>query len=310
MKFPISKCPYPQDRVMKKYILQKSLTYSFIVTFGIVISSCGHSAGEIADIVSERDSLKLETQKQQRRLKNLDEIVELVNGSIDSIATQEGNLFNAGVSEGGPATKEQVLKNVERLENLINTQKSRIAELEKGMRQDEEDLGEEDTQVKALVASLKRQLAQKDAEIASLKAQLNQKDVDINRLRAEAEQQSRRIVELDKRATMQQEALKRQDAVLNQCYMVIASKKDLQSRGIIRKGRLVTKNDIDRSKFSKVDIRKLTEITFNAKRPRLLTSMPESSYEITTDGKNTYTLRITNPTAFWSISNFLVIQTD
>lgn len=281
-----------------------------VLLVALAVGSCGHSAGEIADIVSERDSLRMENQKQQRRLDNLNEIVELVNGSIDSIATQEGALFNGGTMEGGYASKEQILKNVKRLEDLISSQKSRIADLEKVIQKDEAEGEEPDMKMKGLLASLKRQLAQKDAEIAALKEQLNQKDVDINRLRAQTEHQSRTIMELDRRATMQQEALKRQDAALNQCYMVIASKKDLEKKGIIKKGRVVTKNDLDRTKFSKVDIRKLTEITFNAKRPKLLTSMPESSYDITTDGKGSYTLRITNPTAFWSISNFLIIQTN
>lgn len=276
----------------------------------VIFCSCGHSAGEIAEIVSERDSLRNETQKQQRKLKNLDEIVELVNGSIDSIAAREGNLFNNGVSENGPVTKEQVLKNIQRLEDLVANQKDRIARLEDELKKDNEQTGETDVQMTGLLASLKRQLAQKDEQIASLKKELEQKNVDLNRLRAQTEQQSRTIIELDKRANMQQEALKRQDAMLNQCYMMIGTKKDLEQKGIIKKGRVVTRNELDRTKFSKVDIRKLTEISFSAKRPRMLTSMPESSYEITTDGKGTYTLHITNPSAFWSISNFLVIQTN
>lgn len=92
--------------------------------------------------------------------------------------------------------------------------------------------------------------------------------------------------------------------------MVIASKKELEKRGIIKKGRLIAQNALDRSKFAKVDIRKLREISFSARKPKLLTTMPESSYELTTDGNQNYTMKITNPTAFWSISNYLVIQTN
>ena len=67
---------------------------------------------------------------------------------------------------------------------------------------------------------------------------------------------------------------------------------------------------LDRSKFRQVDIRKFTEITFDAKKPKVLTSAPQSTYTLTTDGKGKFILHITNPAEFWSISNFLVIQTQ
>ncbi len=296
---------------MYKTLLQFS-SCLYAPLFCLALASCGHSAGEIADIVSERDSLRNETQKQQRQLKNMNEMVDVVNGSLISIVTEQNNLFNAGTVEGGPATKEQVLENITKLENLITQQKSRIEQLEKELEQQEKDgdTDDSDSKLALLVKALKEQIAKKDAEIAKLKEDLKQKNVDIANLQAQAARQSQTIVELDRRANMQQEALKRQDAMLNQCYMVIATKSELQNRGIIKKGKLVTKSALDRSKFSKVDIRKLTEITFQAKKPKLLTSMPESSYEITTDGNHNFTLHIKNPNSFWSISNFLVIQTN
>ena len=282
---------------------------SFVLLCGCM--SCGHSAGEIADIVSERDSLRNENKRQQRKLDNLDNIVQIVNGNIDSIAAEESNLFAPSSKEGGPVTKDQVLKNLSRLENLINNQKKRIAELENNMKQDDEQSGEEpDNQLVNLVASLKKQILQKDAQIAKLKEDLNKKDVDISRLQAQSAQQMQTISELDRRSKMQQEALKRQDAALNQCYMAIGTKKVLESKGIIKKGKIVPSSALDRSKFTRVDIRKFTEFSFEAKRPRILTPVPESAYEITTNDRKTYTISITNPGAFWSVSNFLIIQTN
>ena len=61
-----------------------------------ILGGCGQSAGEIAEIVSERDSLRNLSKRQERRLERLDDIVEIVNGSLDSIVTEEGNLFISG----------------------------------------------------------------------------------------------------------------------------------------------------------------------------------------------------------------------
>lgn len=299
-------------KYMKKAKRTILLPLVAVILMGMPVS-CGHSASEIADIVSERDSLRNASAKQQRNIDRLTEAIEVVNGSIVSIVTQEDALFVSSKSEGGPATKEEVLENVAKLEKLISDQKEKIAELENNLSSDGNDEADDTgtaASLRNLIAGLRKQIAQKDNEIAKLKGELQKKDVDISRLQAQAAQQSQRIADLDRRATMQQEALKRQDAMLNQCYMAIGSKKDLQNKGIIKKGKIMAQNALDRTKFSKVDIRKLTEITFSAKRPKILTSMPGSSYEMTTDGRGSYTLTIKNPTAFWSVSNYLVIQTD
>ncbi len=92
--------------------------------------------------------------------------------------------------------------------------------------------------------------------------------------------------------------------------MLIGSKKDLERKGVLRKKKLVNDAVMDKSKFAKVDVRKWNEISFEAKRPRILTNIPESSYQLTTTGKRQFKLKITDAAAFWSISSFLVIQTD
>jgi hypothetical protein len=38
--------------------------------------------------------------------------------------------------------------------------------------------------------------------------------------------------------------------------------------------------------------------------------MPASSYEFVPDGDGKTILKVKDPTAFWSVSNFLIIQTD
>jgi hypothetical protein len=45
-----------------------------------------------------------------------------------------------------------------------------------------------------------------------------------------------------------------------------------------------------------------------SKRAELLTTHPAGSYELVKDAKGQLTLKITNPTEFWSVSRYLVIQ--
>ena len=66
---------------------------------------------------------------------------------------------------------------------------------------------------------------------------------------------------------------------------------------------------IDKIRFKTIDIRVTTEISLNSGNPKILTQMPDDSYSIEKKGK-TSTLRIINPDKFWSISKYLIIQTD
>ena len=60
--------------------------------------------------------------------------------------------------------------------------------------------------------------------------------------------------------------------------------------------------------FTKADMRELKSINTYAKSAKLLTSHPESSYNMVRDENKMYTLNIVDHVAFWSVSRYLVIQ--
>lgn len=89
--------------------------------------------------------------------------------------------------------------------------------------------------------------------------------------------------------------------------------KQLVASGLLKGGFLQKKKvnyeDVDKSKFNAVDIRKFREVTLKSNNPKILTPQPSnSSFHFEENGDGTCTLVITNPTQFWSVSNFLIIQ--
>lgn len=276
-----------------------------------VLCGCRQQGGDIMKLVEERDSLKAKAEHVEQRLSDVTGMVATLNSALDTISVEEGLLFVSRNSDA-QMSRTDAIKNLERFETVVRHQQERIAQLEADLNKQGSDGG-----MQGLVEHMKQQIAGKDAEIANLKKELQNKDVDIAKLRRYVEsqrsqirQQNAAIAELDRRNKRQTEALVRQDAVINNCYVLIGSKKDLKRKGIVKSGKIVSDAMMDRSKFAKIDIRKWREISFEAKRPRILTSMPSASYMLTTNGKRNFTLRVTDPTQFWSISNFLVIQTD
>lgn len=280
-------------------------------SISFVLYSCGNSNKEILRLVEERDSLRQAQKVQEGKLDNYSKTIETLNATLDSIAYQENMLF---ISNGEiPVTKEDVRHNLMRFEALLKKQSEKIKLLEKQLAESNDS----NTHSLSLIAHLKEQLNEKNLRIAQLMGELEKKNMSIARLQELVESQkttintqSATISELNQRTQRQSEALARQDAILNNGYVLIGSKDDLKRKGILKKGKIVADASLDRNKFAKIDIRKWREINFTAKRPRILTNMPSSSYEITTTGNRNFTLTVKNPSDFWRISSYLIIQTD
>ena len=281
------------------------------VALSVILPSCGHSTNEVVALVTERDSLLAQNELYEKRLDRIDQMVNTFGSVLDSIAMEEGMIFISDV-EGTPINRDDALKNVERFATVLRNQAQRINDLEQQLARTDSPYDDpiQDASVKALINNMREQLAQKDAQIEYLKRELAKKDVDIAQLQRKVESQAQTIENLGNQNARQRRALTTQDEIMNTCYTLIGDKKFLESRGVIKKKKLVNNSALDKSKFRAIDIRKCRELTFEAKRPRILTNMPEAAYELTTSGNGQFTLRITNPAAFWSISNFLVIQTD
>ena len=287
---------------MKKYLLIVNL-----IIFGLCLIVSCNKDGSGGDL----EELKAENQRQAQMLQEYQQAVKLLNETVDSIAVQEDLIFVSNTE--GPATVDDVKVNLERYDKVLKAQSLKIEYLEKQMKINNEPTEETLT----LISNLKQEIASKNMKIAALQNELNQKNVDIAALRDQVSQQqstinsqSVTIQQLDERTKKQGEALARQDAILNNGYVLIGTKDDLSRKGIIKKGKVVADAALDRSKFAKVDIRNWKEITFTAKKPTILTNIPASSYTLTTDGNKNYTLTITNPSDFWRLTSYLIIQTN
>ena len=292
-------------------MIRRTLLLCTAVATLMLISGCGGSSKEFMKLVEERDSLRMQNQEQGKTLKNYNEAMSVLNATLDSISQQENMLF---VSTGeAPVTKSDVKWNLNRYESILMKQCQKIDELEKKLAESQNEKDE----ALGLISHLRAQISRKNQQISQLKEEIENKNVDIAQLKELVESQkttinpqSAKINELNIRTQKQGEALARQDAILNNGYVLIGSKSDLSRKGVTKKGKIVPDAVLDRTKFATVDIRKWREVSFQAKRPRILTNMPSSSYQITTDGYGNFTLTVDNPSDFWRISSYLVIQTD
>jgi hypothetical protein len=106
------------------------------------------------------------------------------------------------------------------------------------------------------------------------------------------------------------------DTEMNWGYFVFGPREDLMESAIIdRKGSIFKKTSIlngqvDKSKFTQIDIRKVDDINLGiTKRKNVVTPHPAESYYIALVGQEAH-LKITDAQRFWSTSRYLVVETE
>lgn len=285
----------------------------------IVTVSCNQSSTRYSRLLEERDSLRQANEVQARNLNVFVEMIDTINSVLDSISIEEGMLFMTPNKEV-KYIKNKTLRDLERFELVLRHQQRKIEDLDSLLSLSDYN---KQKSMRSLIANLKLELDKKDLQISKLRTELSRKDVDISRLRKVVEEQrytissqEETICDQNEKLAEQGNVIAQQDEMMNNCYILIASGKVLVEKGITAKkklfkeAKLLDNKDFDDKCFQRVDIRQCTEISFNAKNPRVLTNMPRSSYVLEKINKGEYVLTITSPSSFWSISNYLVIQTD
>lgn len=289
--------------------MKKILYIILVLATTFAFTTCSNDGQNTAKLNERIDSLEKENARKDESLQDLNLFVGALADGFDSIAKHEEMLFytNKG-KEGVLIDREQLKKNLEMFENLLEQQGQRINQLTDSLRL----RGVRINRLQSLVDYMNQQIEEKNNIIKKLRTELNNKDANISQLHQKVSELTDSTSKLSIKVETQRDALDVQSEMINECYVKIGTKKELSDMGIISGGFLREKKVIydafQKEQFMQVDIRKFTEITIESRSPKILTQMPKTSYRIERNGDKS-TLYITDPTEFWKVSNFLIIQT-
>lgn len=277
----------------------------------VFVFSCKNEKVDMQHYVAERDSILQENKNKTQQLDELNGVLSTIAIGLDSIAVQENILFNNSGRDGVRLDKHEIAARLNGMADILARQRAKIQVLQDSLANRKASQGVEHLQ--RVVEFLNQQLAEKDQVIRSLRADLNNSKKDITQLRASLSDMKNRAVRAENKTQVLTTALSKQDDVINECYVRIGTKKQLSATGLLKGGFLQKKKvnyeDVDKSKFNAVDIRKFREITLKSNNPKILTPQPSNrSFHFEESGDGSCTLVITNPTLFWSVSNYLIIQ--
>ncbi len=230
-----------------------------------------------------------------------------ISDGMNQIKDMENILNTTNLTNETPNKKQQILSDMALIQQALADRRQRLDALEARLRKSSNYSDE----MKKTIDSLKKQIDDQEQTIKGLTDQLAAANIRIDQLNVSVDSlktENTKVAVEKKAAQDESERLTNQ---LNTCYYVIGSKKELKNNKIIESGFLkktkVMETDYELSYFTKADKRTLNELPLHSDKAKVLSKHPSGSYTIVENGK-TKTLVINNPTKFWELSNFLIIQ--
>lgn len=285
---------------------------SVLAILSSVVSSCGKGNNAAEEHWNhERDSLNRINTQQQAVLDNMTAAMAEIAFCLDTIAVHEKVIITGIDEEGNRLSRKGIRNRLDILAQVIQEQRERLGSLEEKFSQNAAQIG----QLHSIIEFLETSLSQKDAEVDRLKAEVNAKNFNVAVLEEKVSLMSDTITAERTTNAEQRQQIVHQDTQLNEVYYVIGTDDQLVSKGILKKeGKIFKKKKVDfsninKSSLIKGDIRTLKSINVRGKSPKILSEVPKGSYSLDKISEDNYTLRITNPSSFWSANNrILIIQ--
>ena len=279
--------------------MKKLLMMACLAAF--VLTGCNDGKNNAVNSAAQADSLNSIIAQKDSELNDMLGTLNEIEDGLNQINEAENRVVLLKNGEG--ANKRQKLKeDVQFIATRMKQNRELLAKLQKQLA----NSSIQGDQLKKTIENLQKQLAEKEKQIQALREELDSKDIHIAALDETINNLNTKTSNLTQESSKKTEVINAQDKQLNTAWYVFGTKKELKNQHIMENGKVMTGN-FNKSYFTKVDIREVSEIKLYSKSAKLLTTHPSSSYTLVRDANKQYTLRITNSQIFWSTSKYLVV---
>jgi chromosome segregation ATPase len=274
-------------------------------------ASCVENSSKYKAVVAQRDSLAIVKQATDSNYSKTLAILNDIDAGFSEINQNESQMkVNLKGTEGTTASrKARIGAQMQQIKESMEKNKAKIAELQKLANKK----GKANGKLLETIKQLQTQMDEKTTQIQSLQAELDQKNIKITELNTTVDVQTKNIADQQNVMDQQKTTIKGQDTDLNTVWYCVATSKKLQAEKIVSAGGLfksskVMNNEFDKSAFTQIDLRNLSSIPTNSKRVKILSLHPQNSYKLVIGSDKKITIEISNPSRFWSVSKYLVVQ--
>ncbi|MDF2450078.1 MAG: hypothetical protein K0R26_2582 [Bacteroidota bacterium] len=265
--------------------------------------SCGGSekeANPLADsLANVNGELSGQLSEKEIALQEFVNSFNEIQENLNAIKEKEKIVTSQSQSGDVKSKEESIKEDIQAIYDLLAKNKNRISSLTKKLKDSKSKI----TGLEQMIATLQAQIDAKDGEISDLKSQLEAKNIELSNIVMNLEN-----VEAESSAKTEK---------MNSVYYAFGTSKELKEKNVITKeGGFIgmgkstkLKDDFNKEYFTKVNASQTTSIDIRAKKAKIITSHPSSSYKLIGE-KSVEKIEITNTEDFWSNSKYLVIITE
>lgn len=295
---------------MNKIILFGVLSLT-ILTTACNDKSKAEAEAAAQELANQKAMAEATREELEAAITERDELLELVNEVASDVEDIRNVEKIISVNNGGEITsKTTITNNLTSIKSTLAERRQKLAQLEAKLK----DSKLSNNKLLATVESLRQQIDEQTATIEQLTSDLANAKERITKLGQQVDSLDTTVKTVtDERNVAQEEAVRQAD-LANECYYAVGSKKELKEHNIIESGFLrktkIMQGDFDKTYFTKADKRTLKSIPLHSNKAKVVSTNQQSgSYQIV-DENGQKVLKITNPSEFWGVSNYVVIQID
>ena len=286
----------------------KYVIYSWLCGVMLLVPSCGAPEKET---VAENNATNELVDLLQTANAEKDSLLRLFNeisSGLDQLKDME-HIVTVDLNKETPDRKEQLRTDMRIIQEATLDSRLKLEALEAKLSKSVNFNAEMERTIK----SLRMQLETQESKIAELQTALRKANLEIGDLNLRVDSLRKENSEINREKIAAQDESVKLANQLNTCYYVVGSKSELKKYNIIETSFLrktkIMEGDFEKSYFTKADKRTLSSVNLHSKKVEVLSKHPKGSYKIV-ENNGAKVLEIINPADFWELSNYLIVQID
>ncbi len=286
-----------------------------VIVGGLIINKNKKTVNQLS---SEKLMLEGAVQERDSMVNEFITAFDTIESSLTFINQKRGALVLKD-SEVTVSQKDAIIKDIQLMNTMLAESSTKIDELEKKLEKSGMDL----KFFKNKIASLNKTIEEQNTQIEELKFWFDEQHEKLVSVTTEKDSLQNKVLAFIDTVQVKDNIIEEKEGVisqqtgeLNKAFFTFGTSKELADNGVIEKeggflgiGKSMTLVDnFNEDYFTKIDITQQQSFDLNAKKVKLISEHPSSSYKlIEKDGLITK-LEIETPAEFWKVSHYAIIE--
>ena len=304
---------------------KNSKLYGFIILFLAVVAIVAgvmifNNKSKIKELNNQNANLNTTIQERDSLVNEMNKTFDEIENNLTFIREKKNQLVLESQEGGIKDKKEELVADIKLMNNMLEQSSKKIDDLEKRLKSS----GIEISSFKNKIAKLNKSISEQNENIQQLKAELDKRDYKIAEMDMQIGKMDSQMVDLKNDISSKNDSILKsnqiiadQDSALNEAYFVSGTYDELAKNGVLTKeggflgiGKTQTICDnLNKNSFTELDKRNTNYFPVFAKKAKVITEHPDSSYRFVKENNQITYLEIENPDEFWKLSKYAIVET-